>query len=88
VSQHCLAASCGRLWHLVSAVCTSCTAHGRCDGDNGCPRLAHLDRGTSVSVRRYERDGPGELVCVDVKKLGNIPDAVASRITNLTGQNT
>jgi hypothetical protein len=48
------------------------------DGDNGCPRLAHLDRGTSVSVRRCERDRPGELVCVDVKKLG----------TNLTGQNT
>jgi hypothetical protein len=25
-------------------------------------------------VRRYERDRPGELVHVDVKKLGNIPD--------------
>jgi transposase InsO family protein len=26
-----------------------------------------------VAVRRYERDRPGELVHVDVKKLGNIP---------------
>lgn len=40
----------------------------------GCPRLASLDRATAVPVRRYERDRPGELVHVDVKKLGNIPD--------------
>jgi transposase InsO family protein len=40
----------------------------------GCPKLAHLDRATAVPVRRYERDYPGELVHVDVKKLGNIPD--------------
>ena len=40
----------------------------------GCPRLAHLDRAAKVAVRRYERDRPGELIHVDVKKLGNIPD--------------
>ena len=40
----------------------------------GCPPLASLDRGTGVPVRRYERERPGELVHVDVKKLGNIPD--------------
>jgi transposase InsO family protein len=39
-----------------------------------CPRLAYLDRGAGVPVRRYERDRPGELVHADVKKLGNIPD--------------
>jgi len=39
-----------------------------------CPRLASLDRATGVPVRRYERARPGELVHVDVKKLGNIPD--------------
>jgi transposase InsO family protein len=39
-----------------------------------CPRLAHLDRATGAPVRRYEREQPGELVHVDVKKLGNIPD--------------
>jgi transposase-like protein len=40
----------------------------------GCPPLAHLDRGSGAPVRRYERFRPGELVQVDVKKLGNIPD--------------
>ena len=39
-----------------------------------CPPLAHLDRATGVPVRRYERARPGELVHIDVKKLGNIPD--------------
>jgi transposase InsO family protein len=45
-----------------------------------CPRLAHLDRATGVPVRRYERDRPGELVCVDVKKLGNIPGGGGHRV--------
>lgn len=45
-----------------------------------CPRLAHLDRATGVPVRRYERDRPGELVHVDVKKLGNIPDGGGHRV--------
>ena len=40
----------------------------------GCPPLAHLDRATGQRVRRYERAAPGELVHVDIKKLGNIPD--------------
>jgi transposase InsO family protein len=37
-------------------------------------RLAHLDRATGRVIRRYERSAPGELVHVDIKKLGNIPD--------------
>ncbi|MFF1606128.1 IS481 family transposase [Streptomyces mirabilis] len=37
-------------------------------------RLTHLDRATGRVIRRYERDRPGELVHVDIKKLGNIPD--------------
>ena len=36
-------------------------------------RLSHLDRRTATPIRRYERDRPGELVHVDVKKLGRIP---------------
>jgi hypothetical protein len=36
-------------------------------------RLAHLDRATGQPIRRDERDHPGELVHIDVKKLGNIP---------------
>ena len=49
-----------------------------------CPRLAHLDRATGVPVRRYERDRPGELVHVDVKKLGNIPDGGGWRMMGKT----
>jgi transposase InsO family protein len=41
-------------------------------------RLAELDRATGKVIRRsvvrYERAAPGELVHVDIKKLGNIPD--------------
>ncbi|TFI19691.1 leucine zipper domain-containing protein, partial [Streptomyces sp. 4R-3d] len=37
-------------------------------------RLTHLDRATGRVIRRYERERPGELVHVDIKKLGNIPD--------------
>jgi len=40
----------------------------------GLARLAHLDRPTGRVIRRYERDRPGELIHVDIKKLGNIPD--------------
>lgn len=42
------------------------------------PLLAHLDQATGLPVRkpkpvRYEATGPGELVHVDIKKLGRIP---------------
>jgi transposase InsO family protein len=40
---------------------------------HGVPRLSDLDRPTRTVVR-YERDRPGELVHLDVKKLGRIPD--------------
>jgi transposase InsO family protein len=36
------------------------------------PRLGELDRPTRVPIR-YERERPGELIHVDVKKLGRIP---------------
>jgi transposase InsO family protein len=49
----------------------------------GCPPLAHLDRGSGAPVRRYERERPGELVHVDVKKLGNIPDGGGWRVTGV-----
>ncbi len=41
---------------------------------HGLPRLAWLDRPTGQPVRRYERARPGELVHVDVKKLGRLRD--------------
>ncbi|MGW1171566.1 IS481 family transposase [Streptomyces sp. NPDC002550] len=43
------------------------------------PVLAACDRATGEPVRRYERSRPGELVHIDVKKLGRIPDGGGHR---------
>jgi transposase InsO family protein len=37
-------------------------------------RLTHLDRTTGERIRRYEHERPGDLIHVDVKKLGKVPD--------------
>ncbi|MBW8801636.1 MAG: IS481 family transposase [Streptomyces sp.] len=37
-------------------------------------RLSHLDRATGRVIRRYEHAAPGDLIHVDIKKLGNIPN--------------
>jgi transposase InsO family protein len=37
-------------------------------------RLSHLDRSTGEAIRRYEHPAPGDMLHVDVKKLGNVPD--------------
>lgn len=53
---------------------------------SGCPPLAWTDPATGVRLRgrpkpqRYQRDAPGELVHVDVKKLGRIPDGGGHRV--------
>jgi transposase InsO family protein len=47
---------------------------------HGLNRLAHLDRPTGQVIRRYERDRPGELIHVDVKKLGRIPDGGGHKV--------
>jgi Transposase./Integrase core domain. len=47
---------------------------------HGLNRLAHLDRPTGQVIRRYERDRPGELLHVDVKKLGRIPDGGGHKV--------
>jgi transposase InsO family protein len=51
------------------------------------PRLASLDpitgeviRASKVTAIRYERERPGELVHMDVKKLGRIPDGGGWRV--------
>jgi transposase InsO family protein len=46
---------------------------------HGAARLAHLDRATAEPVRHYEHDQPGDLIHVDIKKLGNIPDGGGHR---------
>ncbi len=47
---------------------------------HGLHRLAWLDRPTGQLVRRYERDRPGELVHVDVKKIGRLRDGGGWRV--------
>jgi hypothetical protein len=37
-------------------------------------KLHHVDVRTGEVIRRYEHEKPGDLIHVDVKKLGNIPD--------------
>ncbi len=43
---------------------------GRC----GISRLSQVDRATGEPVRRYEWQRPGDLLHMDVKKLGKVPD--------------
>ncbi|BFU41930.1 IS481 family transposase [Krasilnikovia sp. MM14-A1004] len=43
-------------------------------------RLTHLDRATGRVIRRYEHEAPGDLIHVDIKKLGNIPDGGGHRV--------
>lgn len=40
---------------------------------HGLNRLDHLDRPTREPIRRMELTRPGELVHLDIKKLGRIP---------------
>ncbi len=52
---------------------------------HGMSRLSRLDRTTGVPIRvekpvRYERDRPGELIHIDVKKLGRIPEGGGWRV--------
>ena len=47
---------------------------------NGLNRLAWIDRPTGRVIRRYERSSPGELVHLDVKKVGQIPPGGGWRI--------
>ncbi|MGO3555906.1 MAG: IS481 family transposase [Microbacterium gubbeenense] len=49
------------------------------------PLLSHLDRSNGLPIRksrpvRYEKTRPGELVHVDIKKLGRIPDGGGHRV--------
>jgi transposase InsO family protein len=58
---------------------------GRVLGRFGLPLLAHVERATGVRVRatepeRYEHEHPGDLVHVDIKKLGRIPDGGGHRV--------
>jgi transposase InsO family protein len=47
---------------------------------HGLNRLDHLDRATRTPIRRMEMTRPGELVHVDIKKLGRIPKGGGWRV--------
>lgn len=51
---------------------------------HGLNRLDHLDRVTRTPIRRIEMTRPGELVHVDVKKLGRIPKGGGWRVHGRT----
>jgi len=53
----------------------------------GLSRLSWMDRPTGRVIRRYERDRPGELVHVDIKKLGRIPDGGGWKVLGRTAGN-
>ena len=46
----------------------------------GLNRLSWIDRPTGRVIRRYERSAPGELVHLDIKKIGQIPPGGGWRI--------
>ncbi|MFJ1860888.1 IS481 family transposase [Streptomyces anulatus] len=54
---------------------------------HGLNRPAWLDRPAGEPIRRFERSRPGELVHVDIKKLGNIPDGGGWRTVGRTAGN-
>lgn len=46
----------------------------------GLAKLSWLDRATGRVVRRYEHENPGDMIHVDIKKLGRIPDGGGHRV--------
>ena len=69
-----------------------CSTVGRVLTRYRMPLLAHLDRATGLPIRkpnpvRYEKTAPGELVHVDIKKLGRIPDGGGHRMLGRTAGN-
>jgi transposase InsO family protein len=72
---------------LAPIVGVAASTIGAVIGRAGLPRLAEVDRLTGELLRgrrhsevRYERDAPGDLLHVDVKKLGRIPDGGGWRV--------
>jgi len=68
---------------------------GRILRRHGVPRLSDCDpltgqtiRATRHSAQRYERQAPGDLIHVDVKKIGRIPDGGGWRAHGRAGSRT
>jgi transposase InsO family protein len=83
----------GRDW-IAAELNTSARTVSRVLARHGVPHLSELDSITGELLRaskkttvRYERARPGELVHMDVKKLGRIPDGGGWRAEGQTTQN-
>jgi transposase InsO family protein len=83
----------GRDW-VAAELHTAPRTVSRVLARHGVPRLSELDSITGELLRaskktavRYERERPGELVHMDVKKLGRIPDGGGWRAEGQTTQN-
>ena len=83
----------GRDW-VAAELNTAPRTVSRILARHGVPRLCDLDSITGEPLRaskrttvRYERERPGELVHMDVKKLGRIPDGGGWRAEGQTTQN-
>jgi hypothetical protein len=70
----------GKDW-LAGEVCVPARTISRVLRRHDLPRLCTLDpltgeliRSSKMTAHRYERERPGELVHMDVKKIGRIPD--------------
>ena len=46
----------------------------------GLAKLSWLDRATGRVIRRYEHEKPGDMIHVDIKKLGRIPNGGGHRV--------
>ncbi len=60
--------------HIGAEVGLAASTVTRILRDAGLGRLDHGDRASAPAPRRYQRQRPGELIHVDVKKLAAIPD--------------
>lgn len=53
----------------------------------GLAKLSWLDRATGRVIRRYEHEKPGDMIHVDIKKLGRIPDGGGHRVMDRAAGN-
>jgi transposase InsO family protein len=73
----------GRRWgpdRIAQQVGLAASTVARICRDAGLGRLNRGDRATGGPPQRYERDRPGELIHVDVKKIAAIPDGGGWRL--------
>ena len=72
-SWGCAAASGGGLPRISASLGVPASTVHRVLVRHGLNRLSWIDRPTGRVIRRYERPHPGELVHLDVKKVGRVP---------------